>query len=137
MENETHPIDLLYETIEDVQSQIKRLKVKNPHNLKDELLMNVYPVMQRGFAAILDYMVALEESDEDEISEAVEQATKEAIEEIKTISEKILSLSDEIEIKNDSAKETWEDVCEWAKSNIEKFKENNEEKETADETGND
>jgi len=137
MENETHPIDLLYETIEDVQSQIKRLKVKNPHNLKDELLMNVYPVMQRGFAAILDYMVALEESDEDEISEAVEQATKEAIEEIKTISEKILSLSDEIEIKNDSAKETWEDVCEWAKSNIEKFKENNEEKEITNETGND
>ncbi len=116
-----HPIDLLGFCVEDIDAQERRLRSKNPTNLKVELQRNVYPILKRGFAAIQEWMMDMEDFQADSTAGQMEEAVKEATEEALDVCEKIKQID-----KNESAKEIlgedWNKITKWADKTIEQSK---------------
>lgn len=120
-----HPIDTLSTTVIDIQSQIKRLKSKNPHNLKSELLFNLYPIILKGFLSILEYLEYLENPDVEEVDdedyEKIEKELNENLKKAMEMNESLISLDESVSKKlKGNDKKKWDEIVSWVKSQIEK-----------------
>jgi len=87
-ENDEHPLDSFYGAIEDLQSQIKRLKSGvQLHNLTYELSANIYPILEKAFVSIFDFCCYVDDilSQNEETKEVIEKINnaKEQIEKFK------------------------------------------------------
>jgi len=115
-----HPLDILMDTIDSINSQMARVKKsKGIHNLKHELMYNVYPTIVRGFEAISDYMSGIEQEDEDAITQEIAIAQ---LKEILTICVKIEHLKTLFLdfVTEDSDKKLWTEVTDWSEDIISK-----------------
>ena len=114
-----HPLDILSDVIDSVKSQMIRVKrTKSIHNLKQELLYNIYPTMLRGFESIADYISGIEQEDEDGIAQEIAMAQ---VREILTVCKKIEFLKDYFfdQITEDGHKKLWTEITDWADNAIE------------------
>ena len=126
-----HPLEILNEVIEDLESQQKRLGSKNAGNLKFELKNNVYPAILRIAAVLydyIDYMESDEESEEDQAAAEMEEVIKEETEKIELVCEAIMKVDEEItgSISDENA-ENWRVIVDWAKEKLPKEDQDEEE----------
>ena len=126
-----HPIDSLAGVIEEIDNQLTRMvkRNRNPTNLKNELVNNVYPLLRQGFQAIIDWMSAIEGSDDDDEQTEIEEMQnlqKEMFKEFETNiqnCELLISIEETIKKALLSAdREKFEEIISWAKLMIETSK---------------
>jgi len=119
-----HPVDFLADLIGEIEKQEKRLRAKNPHNLRQELMNNVYPIIKSAISAVIEWMIGIEDGTIGGSNEPDEEVQKIIIETAKktvSICKKIVELDgDVVELLPDN--KIWPEIASWAKDTIEKSK---------------
>jgi hypothetical protein len=119
-EGPPHPADRLESCIAEAISQSKRLGSVSNINVKGELKNNTYPLMVEAFTAILDFIDAMEEKeDQEEIQATIQQGVTEAATKMKSLVALVERNKEVISCMPDSDQKEFNDIINWAKSSLE------------------